>query len=113
MIGNTSTETHFRFVTSHPPLPVPLHPPPLSIHSNLTPAPTPSRLTNPRTRLVITSDAFRSKMKPARHRMIYALLRDEMSRDNGIHALQLRTLTPEEEEKEKKKEAEEAQKSDG
>lgn len=51
-------------------------------------------------------------MKPARHRMIYALLRDEMSRDNGIHALQLRTLTPEEEEREKQKEAEKAKKSD-
>lgn len=63
-------------------------------------------------RLVITSEAFRSKMKPARHRMIYALLRDEMSRDNGIHALQLRTLTPEEEEREKQKEAEKAKKSD-
>ncbi|KAL2111495.1 hypothetical protein VUR80DRAFT_9915 [Thermomyces stellatus] len=70
MIGNTSTETHFR--------------------------------------LVIISEAFRSKMQPARHRMIYALLRDEMSQDNGIHALQLRTLTPEEAERQKKK-AEEAQ----
>ena len=42
--------------------------------------------------------------------MIYALLRDEMSQDGGIHALQLRTLTPEEEENQKKKKAaEEAQ----
>ncbi|OAA62197.1 BolA domain protein [Cordyceps fumosorosea ARSEF 2679] len=48
-------------------------------------------------RLVITSDAFKSKMQPARHRMIYALLRDEMAQEGGIHALQLRTLTPEEE----------------
>ena len=36
-------------------------------------------------------------MQPARHRMIYALLRDEMAQEGGIHALQLRTLTPEEE----------------
>jgi stress-induced morphogen len=54
-------------------------------------------------RLVIISDAFRSKMQSARHRMIYALLRDEMAQEGGIHALQLRTLTPEEEEKQKSK----------
>ena len=47
-------------------------------------------------------------MQSARHRMIYALLRDEMSQDGGIHALQLRTLTPEEDQRQKKK-AEEAQ----
>jgi BolA protein len=33
--------------------------------------------------------------------MVYGLLKDEMSRDGGIHALQLRTRTPEEEEREK------------
>ncbi|KAM0441137.1 hypothetical protein ACHAPT_000442 [Fusarium lateritium] len=54
-------------------------------------------------RLVITSDAFTSKMQPARHRMVYALLRDEMALEGGIHALQLRTLTPEEEERQKQK----------
>lgn len=60
-----------------------------------------------RDRLVITSDAFASKMQPARHRMVYALLRDEMALEGGIHALQLRTMTPEEEERHKaKKEAE-------
>lgn len=48
-------------------------------------------------------------MQSARHRMIYALLRDEMAQEGGIHALQLKTLTPEEEERQKKKkEAEEA-----
>ncbi|KAG6010020.1 hypothetical protein E4U21_000462 [Claviceps maximensis] len=59
-------------------------------------------------RLVITSDAFQSKMQPARHRMVYALLRDEMALEGGIHALQLKTLTPQEEERQlvKKKEAE-------
>lgn len=56
-------------------------------------------------RLVITSEAFKSKMQPARHRMVYALLRDEMAQEGGIHALQLRTLTPEEEERQKKKKA--------
>lgn len=50
-------------------------------------------------RLVITSDAFKSKMQPARHRLIYQLLKDEMAQEGGIHALQLRTMTPEEEEK--------------
>ena len=36
-------------------------------------------------------------MQPARHRMVYALLKEEMARDGGIHALQLRTRTPAEE----------------
>jgi BolA protein len=57
-------------------------------------------------RLVITSDAFKSKMQPARHRLVYSLLKEEMARDNGIHALQLRTMTPEEEEKRRAQEAE-------
>lgn len=48
--------------------------------------------------VMITSAAFQTKPQPARHRMVYALLKDEMSRDGGIHALQLRTRTPEEEE---------------
>ncbi|EON62453.1 hypothetical protein W97_01675 [Coniosporium apollinis CBS 100218] len=49
--------------------------------------------------VTITSEAFRSKMQPARHRMVYALLKDEMAAAGGIHALQLRTRTPEEEER--------------
>ncbi|KAF2769978.1 bola-like protein [Teratosphaeria nubilosa] len=56
-------------------------------------------------RVYITSEAFRSKMQPARHRMVYTLLKDEMSTEGGIHALQLRTRTPEEEEKAKTKES--------
>jgi BolA protein len=36
--------------------------------------------------------------------MVYALLREEMAQEGGIHALQLRTMTPEEEEKHKEKE---------
>lgn len=59
-------------------------------------------------RVVITSAAFDSKMQPARHRMVYALLRDEMAREGGIHALQLRTLTPQEEERQQKKKDQEA-----
>lgn len=47
--------------------------------------------------LTITSTAFQSKPQPARHRMVYALLKEEMSREGGIHALQLKTQTPEEE----------------
>ena len=50
-------------------------------------------------RLVITSTAFEKKMQPARHRMVYGLLKEEMAMEGGIHALQLRTRTPEEEEK--------------
>ncbi|KAI1843645.1 hypothetical protein JX266_010278 [Neoarthrinium moseri] len=56
-------------------------------------------------RLEITSDAFKSKMQPARHRMVYALLKDEMAVEGGIHALQLKTRTPEEEERARQKES--------
>ncbi|KIW72393.1 hypothetical protein PV04_00590 [Phialophora macrospora] len=51
--------------------------------------------------LDITSPSFASKPQPARHRMIYALLKEELEREGGIHALQLRTKTPEEVEREK------------
>lgn len=47
--------------------------------------------------VTITSAAFEAKSQPARHRMVYALLKDEMAKEDGIHALQLRTRTPEEE----------------
>jgi len=50
-------------------------------------------------RVYITSSAFQSKMQPARHRMVYGLLKEEMARAGGIHALQLRTRTPEEDER--------------
>jgi BolA-like protein 1 len=36
--------------------------------------------------------------------MVYAVLRDEMAIEGGIHALQLRTMTPAEEAKQKSKE---------
>ncbi|KAI4127126.1 MAG: hypothetical protein LQ338_003368 [Usnochroma carphineum] len=50
-------------------------------------------------RIVITSEAFKSKMQPARHRMVYALLKEELERSGGIHALELKTRTAEEEER--------------
>lgn len=43
-------------------------------------------------------------MQPARHRMVYSLLKDELAREGGIHALQLKTRTPEEEERQAQKE---------
>lgn len=36
--------------------------------------------------------------------MVYALLKEEMSREGGIHALQLRTRTAEEEQKQAERE---------
>ncbi|KAH6657350.1 bola protein [Truncatella angustata] len=60
-------------------------------------------------RIYITSDAFKTaRMQPARHRMVYQLLKDEMAREGGIHALQLKTRTPEEYEKAQNIEAEQA-----
>lgn len=52
--------------------------------------------------VTITSPAFQSKPQPARHRMVYALLKEEMSREGGIHALQLKTRTLEEEERQER-----------
>lgn len=57
-------------------------------------------------RLVITSEAFQKKMQPARHRLVYSLLKEELAQEGGIHALQLRTMTPEEEAKRRAQEAE-------
>ncbi|KAJ5109629.1 hypothetical protein N7532_002274 [Penicillium argentinense] len=54
--------------------------------------------------VTITSAEFEKKMQPARHRMVYALLKEEMAREGGIHALQLRTKTPAEEAREKERE---------
>jgi len=44
-------------------------------------------------------------MQVARHRMVNALVKDELAKEGGIHALQLTTRTPEEEETRKQKEA--------
>ncbi|KAF4553109.1 UV-induced protein uvi31 [Elsinoe fawcettii] len=56
-------------------------------------------------RVNIVSEQFKGKMQPARHRLVYGLLKDEMAADGGIHALQLKTRTPDEEEKAKAKAA--------
>lgn len=50
-------------------------------------------------RLVVVSEKFQGKTQPARHRMIYSLLKDELTAANGVHALQLDTKTPDEYEK--------------
>lgn len=52
-------------------------------------------------RLEIVSDKFKGMALPKRHRMIYGLLDDELQ--NGVHALQLTTRTPEEELKRRKR----------
>lgn len=44
----------------------------------------------------VVSDAFRGKLPLARHRLVYATLGDLMG--GAIHALQLKTVTPEESE---------------
>ncbi|MCJ1280287.1 hypothetical protein MMC21_008114 [Puttea exsequens] len=81
-----------------------LHPTHLTIHNDshlhahhaaMRSLPSPSKETH--FRLVIVSDAFRGKMQPARHRMVYGLLREEMEREGGVHALQIRARTGEEE----------------
>ncbi|KAK1909182.1 hypothetical protein P3342_011260 [Pyrenophora teres f. teres] len=56
-------------------------------------------------RVFITSSAFQGKLQVARHRMVNALVKDELAKEGGIHALQLTTRTPEEEEARKQKEA--------
>lgn len=46
---------------------------------------------------LVTAEAFRGKLPLARHRLVYATLGDLMG--GAIHALALRTLTPEEAER--------------
>lgn len=57
-------------------------------------------------RVIITSPAFQSKPLLARQRMVNTLLKEELAQEGGIHALQLKTRTPEEEDRMKAKEAE-------
>lgn len=45
---------------------------------------------------VVVSDAFQGKTRVEQHQMIYSLFRKEMT-DQTIHALALRTLTPQQE----------------
>lgn len=44
----------------------------------------------------IVSESFKDKMRVARHRLVYAILGDELDAPGGIHALQLNTKTPSE-----------------
>ncbi|CCG81058.1 Putative uncharacterized protein [Taphrina deformans PYCC 5710] len=55
--------------------------------------------TSPEThfRITVVSDTFDGQRLAARHRVVYGLLRDEMAREGGIHALQLRLKTRAEE----------------
>ncbi len=43
----------------------------------------------------VVADAFKGKSLVARHRMVYALL-DEELKEKGVHALALKTKTPDE-----------------
>ncbi|KAL2371754.1 hypothetical protein RJ035_005253 [Blastomyces gilchristii] len=47
--------------------------------------------------ITVTSPSFVAKTQAARHRMVYAALKEELAREGGIHALQLKTRTVEEE----------------
>jgi BolA protein len=45
-------------------------------------------------RVTVVAEAFAGKSRVQRQQLVYALLRGEL--DAGLHALQLKTLTPEE-----------------
>ncbi|PGH33532.1 BolA protein [[Emmonsia] crescens] len=51
--------------------------------------------------ITVTSPSFAAKTQAARHRMVYAALKEELAREGGIHALQLKTRTAEEEVRER------------
>lgn len=99
MRGSVSKETHFQcvfpgpFLIFLPPVHLPTY---SSVRRQCVPNWTPFLH---RYSVTITTSAFQSKPQPARHRMVYALLKEEISREGGIHALQLRTRTPDEEQK--------------
>ncbi|KAG8157830.1 hypothetical protein KVR01_012492 [Diaporthe batatas] len=50
-------------------------------------------------RLVIVSGEFDGTRQIQRHRIVNQLLKEELAREGGIHALQIKALTPEEDEK--------------
>lgn len=50
-------------------------------------------------RLVIASAEFQDKTQIKRHRLVNELLKEDLAQEDGVHALQLRTMTPEEDEK--------------
>ncbi|KAI9830177.1 MAG: hypothetical protein M1826_004979 [Phylliscum demangeonii] len=49
-------------------------------------------------RLTIVSTAFAPHRAPARHRMVYRVLKEELDQAGGIHALQIQARTPDEQE---------------
>ncbi|KAI8451496.1 bola-like protein-domain-containing protein [Phakopsora pachyrhizi] len=46
--------------------------------------------------VAIISDKFEKVSKIQRHRMVYELLKDELNKEGGIHALSIQAFTPEE-----------------
>ena len=63
-------------------------------------------------RIDVVSYEFAGRRQPARHRMVYTLLKEELEKEGGIHALQLKTKTPVEWEKEAAKKEKEAAKEE-
>lgn len=47
-------------------------------------------------RLEIVSEAFKGLGQLQRHRKVNGILKEELDMENGVHALQLKTKTPEE-----------------
>lgn len=45
-------------------------------------------------KVVVVSDAFAGKVQVARHRLIYGVLGEEMTRKPGVHALSIIAKTP-------------------
>ena len=53
--------------------------------------------------LEITSAQFEGLRAPARHRLVYNLMKEEMQQEGGLHALQMKTRTEEEDRREEDK----------
>ena len=75
-----------------------LHPTQLNIeddsHKHATHNENPSKSTISHLRITVISTIFNDKTKIARHKVMYKLLKQEF--EEGLHALQLTCLTPEE-----------------
>lgn len=54
-----------------------------------------SNVTESHFRLIIISELFKGQNMPSRHRAVYQALEDEL-KNKGVHALQMKTKTPEE-----------------
>lgn len=99
MQGNTSTETHF--------LCVPID---AIVTGDILKKRYANAFFSPSNSIQITSPSFAGMNQPARHRAVYKVLADELARQGGVHALQLRTKTPEEVQREEQLLAERIQK---